>query len=87
MNDLQEKQYLKVVKKYRGLDFLCATENGDLYILPHCTNKRTVFFTKIKPFTNNGYKSIKYKKRNVSFKKLKSLAYDHVEFIALTQPR
>ena len=87
MNDLQEKQFLKIVKKYRGLDFLCAAENGDLYILPHCTDKRTVFFTKIIPLNNNGSESIKYKKRNVSFKKLKLLAYDHVEFISLTQPR
>lgn len=72
---------LKITYRYRGLDYLVADKQGNLYLLPHFRFRRTVYFKKIEPFVNGNKKAINYHGSNISFRQLKQKAYLSEEFI------
>ena len=73
--------FLEVSHRYRGLYCLVSDSNGNLYLLRHFRYNRTVHFKKLKPFMNGNHKAIKYHGSNISFRQLKSLAYNVNETI------
>lgn len=72
---------LKITYRYRGLDYLVADKQGNLYLLPHFRFRRTVYFKKIEPFVNGNKKAINYHGSNISFRQLKKKAYLSEEII------
>ena len=66
---------LEIAYRYKGLDYLAADKHGNLYLLPHFDNRRTVLLKRINVFENKTktgvYKSIKYKRTNYSFVSLR----------------
>ena len=65
---------LKIAYRYREFDYLVADSFGNLYLIPHFHYRRTVYFKKLKPFSNKkgGKKNmINYHRSNVSFKQLR----------------
>jgi len=72
--------------KYRFYKYLAADEKGNIYLLPHFCERRTVNFNKLKPFLNGNKKSIKYKGSNISFSQLKRCAYEVDEILFNGKP-
>jgi len=75
---------LKITYRYSGLSYLVADSIGNLYLLPHFHERRTVYFKQLKPFPNKkgGKKNmINYHKSNISFMQLKQKAYLSEEVI------
>jgi hypothetical protein len=66
---------LKIKYRYFGFDYLVCGADNNLYLIPHFRYRRTVYFTKIKPFSNkkgsDKKNTIKYHGTNVSFKQLR----------------
>jgi hypothetical protein len=62
---------LEIAYRYRGLDYLAADKQGNLYLLPHFRFRRTVYFKKLEPFINGNKKAINYHGSNISFKQLR----------------
>ena len=75
LEGFQEVRYLRIAYRYKCLDFLVSDKHGNLFMLPHCPNKRTIRFKQLAVFDNCGSKSIKYHQSNISFKQLKKLSY------------
>lgn len=73
--NFSEVRYLIISCRYRGLDYLVSDKYGNLFVLPHCPNKRTIEFKQLNVFNNCGSKSIKYHQSNISFNQLKKLSY------------
>lgn len=72
---------LKIAYRYKGLDYLVADASGNLYLIPHFRYKRTVYFKKLKPFSNGGKKAIKYHGSNISFRQLRNRKIEVNEII------
>jgi hypothetical protein len=81
---LEFKKYLVISYRYRIFDYLVSDKYGNLFILEHCPEKRTIPFKKLNVFENRGIKTIKYHQSNVSFKKLKKLAYKVNELLFIS---
>ena len=76
---LSEVRYLRISYRYKGFEYLVSYKYGNLFVLPHCPNKRTIEFKQLNVFSNCGSKSIKYHQSNVSFNQLKKLSYNSDE--------
>lgn len=68
---------LEIKYRYRNLDYLVSDKCGNLYLLPHFNEKRSVLLTKVSVFENKNktgeHKTIKYKGSNYSFTALRKL--------------
>ncbi len=81
IEDFQINTYLRIKCRYRLFKYLVADKYGNLFILPHCPDKRTIELRQLSVFENMKKKAIKYHGSNVSFKQLKKLAYKVDELI------
>lgn len=69
----EEVRYLNIKYRYKFLDYLVADKHGNIFILEHCPDKRTIPFKLLSNYKNGKYKSIKYHKRNISFIHLRKI--------------
>ena len=60
-----------------------ADKYGNIFILEHCPDKRTIPFKLLSNYNNGKYKSIKYHKRNISFIHLRKVKIEVNEVIMI----
>ena len=75
--------YLIISKRYRIHKYLVSDKYDNLFILPNCTEKRSVSFKQLIPFINGNKEAINYKRSNVSLEQLKEREYKVNELFLL----